>query len=677
MITENRVLDYIKIRKMTMGAVINATNPATKKVDEIQQITDVYISIFFDGTGNNMYEQYNKYEKLKEKLNSAKTFAKIGMSFSDGLFTPPSLILQHNAMANKMSDIIEFGMEDYNQQLHQAEQDYDIHDYKKEEARTGKDELNNNGGWKYSNIAVLRSLTKNKEISREGTKVSANYNLYIEGTGKLWEEGKDIISLGMGVGRSGVVGLVSKSIVFIENYLKSIVPEDRKDEVNIHFAIFGFSRGSTCGRLFSFMATRQGTTLPENQEKEFQQYLPASLFKDNRVCFLDRYDNRKKVTIDFLGIYDTVSSIGFLYKNAKDGNTNYGVSRYITTKQNNQTTEGKVNLLSKLFLWGDAKKNLHCDNVTNYHLYVSDNNQIKHTFHICAIDEFRENFALVDLGTDLKNGTEVFMPGCHSDIGGSYVYDDEIEKNTLRRVVDAKPTRMVSSKDPREAIASKDLSQDVLLELGWFTQKAKKTTRTKFYSDPNGLMTHSYDVVETKESFEIKEDIDNYTDGQTTFIEQTDEKIEFERFVKEGYSNITLDMMIKRINDDSYGLSNCGWPKNYFPASGEIPSRFRINDNDNDLKELIGNIPAKMDENQRYWVIPDEALYKKLRSSYLHFSCTDELNPEQWNWGAVGANLGNTPNWHLIDNNYYLLCRLIYRGNVNDKGFHYMSEYKK
>ena len=66
-----------------------------------------------------------------------------------------------------------------------------------------------------------------------------------------------------------------------------------------------------------------------------------------------------------------------------------------------------------------GKSKYHNQNVTDYGLFAT--NEAQEVFHICALDEVRTNFALVDIESSVKtNGLELFIPGCHTDIGGGH-----------------------------------------------------------------------------------------------------------------------------------------------------------------------------------------------------------------------------------------------------------------
>ena len=622
--------------KSEVGA--KSCNKIEPIIDE--SVTDVYICVFFDGTGNNMYEQEKKRDNLLKKAQMLKDFIidKSSIKFS----VSPTLF------GSQLSDLEKHGMINYEAQWNQAKQDYKIC-----EDRNDKE---GNGGWKYSNVAILRSIAKEKEITEttdnKGNHVIGKvFNLYIEGSGQLWDKGNDKEGLGMGTGRTGVVGLVSKAVVFVTDYVNSIVSFRQRPNVNLHFAVFGFSRGSTCGRLFSFLIADDVNKLP--RKDEFKQYLPTSYWKNGKMSFLEEYQ-KKRMTVDFLGIYDTVSSIGFFLK--EERSTGYGINRFKAIKDApNKDKETYVNTLHPFYTFTDAHNNFHCNNVTDYGLYSPQCENVKHTFHICAMDEYRENFALVDLGTQLNSHcTEVFMPGCHSDIGGGYMFGDAVDRYTLRCRIKGLPTVMLFNTKPTNLTPFKQVSQETLKELGWLDRTTEKRKE-------------SFKLTHLKKGRTTEE-----TDAQTAFIFQNDDKVEFERWVKEGYSNIALEMMRKRaVESLGKGLKGL-WPDSFLPFKETLPSRFNEPAHKAvcDVREM-----SKTDfrEGERHYICPPSIeKYADLRRNFLHFTCTDELNLEKLHFKASGANIGNPPNWRKMDD-HYLLCRIVYHGSCGDNDLSYMD----
>lgn len=726
---------------------IDARSCDIEKKDEYKYVQDVYISVFFDGTGNNMYEQINKgkqqdsLRKKSEKIIKAiipeKECTSVSFSISPSLF---SIYNNHKCLNEKNEELENYGMNDYEMQRRQAEEDYSINN---ERGNVDSTQMEDNGGLKYSNVAILRSLTKkNEKKDDDGKTVGINYNLYIEGSGKCWDTGMSPVGLGMGTGRTGVVGLVSKAVVFIHEYLCSSRCKGLGSSVNLHFAVYGFSRGSTCGRLFSCLVVKNKTVL--TRESEFKQYLPQNVdyFKNGRVSFLDEFPNK---SVDFLGIYDTVSAIGFLQKD--DNSTNNGVAYHYSSYGKDEN--GKEWYVNRLHgpninakdialsmvpgvgiwgtlksaaaygtdaLWGDAKNNFHRFNVRDYGLYSPRMKNVKHTFHICAADEFRENFALVDLGKELTSTcTEVFVPGCHSDIGGGIMKDDDIERMTIRTKIAGKDTKMVAGNDPRDFNNTTDrLSPEVLTDLGWLSDKKKQThieNESKRIDSPitTGIYSAIYsagyligetagNLFETSKVHLRESAIKQGNTGVTTFVtpdyeEKSDTKFEFERFAKEGYSNITLKMMLERINSE-YGLKKV-WPDEFIPKR-KLPPRFELTEELKKIENEYLKIKInELKEGERYFKMPSVEQYHLLRKDYLHFSCTDELNAEKALDGighlkATVANIGNPPNWLLRkkkkevdmgqycktkEEQFYLLCRIIYNGVLGDNELHYMDEY--
>lgn len=148
--------------------------------------------------------------------------------------------------------------------------------------------------------------------------------------------------------------------------------------------IFGFSRGAAAARILASKINKEGipakveiTLEPvQNQEtRVVEQKISNPVF--------DRSDT-KEVEIEFLGVWDTVSALGLA--------NNF--LRFIGAKEE--------------------------DLFTNNH--IADN--IQKAVHLVAIDETRKPF-VPSLMNHKENVThEVWFPGVHSDIGGSYKEDD-------------------------------------------------------------------------------------------------------------------------------------------------------------------------------------------------------------------------------------------------------------
>lgn len=130
--------------------------------------------------------------------------------------------------------------------------------------------------------------------------------------------------------------------------------------------IFGFSRGAATARSFI------------NRIWNFYFYYNfrtnihgKPIYKPSFHFFGIQYG--VQINVRFLGLFDTVSSYGLRHKN-------------------------DVNQLNLKIQKGFVRK----------------------TVHLVAADEYRSNFSLTNIASAGEKGTEIILPGAHSDIGGGY-----------------------------------------------------------------------------------------------------------------------------------------------------------------------------------------------------------------------------------------------------------------
>lgn len=325
----------------------------------------------------------------------------------------------------------------------------------------------------YSNVAILHSFYQSMSQDEfNQCKEDADtwiYNIYVEGAGTdaiydggMIDKAYNWKGSVKGTGHSGVSKLVCKAVAMVRERLKAVTEVDYLN-TEVHFDVFGFSRGATCARLFSYLALREGASAGLNCEKEFEDSMAKKYYKNNFLHFLDEL-NLKNVTIDFLGIYDTVSSIG-------------GIS-----------VESYAN------------------NVQDYGLHSPSMEKVLNTFHLCAMDEFREHFGLTDIGSACNKGSnaEIFIPGCHSDVGGGY----KTGEYDFKLIADE--NSFGSPRIDQPPVALLPVNEDTLRTLGWYSNQ--------------DICDH--------ESMSLPNPIQHY--------------IHVWRHVESGYSNIPLTMMKNR-----------------------------------------------------------------------------------------------------------------------------------
>ena len=704
-----------------MPVIIGAEDVEKQGKTLSQQLNDIYIAVFFDGTSNNMVRQMyvsedNKergaLEKEKKELRSKIGRLKSQSEVSDDKVNKEvkeaeariaeidqilkeqesnkeydkvqelrkerrELILYKHSIAHNAPYYGDIAQELYvtNNKIAKIENELEkINAYNKITTK----QLSQARTKGYSNVAILYSLF-NENKTLESNSNIAVHHLYIEGSGSTnisSDLPMNINGLGFGLGLTGVTALVCRAVYYVTNYLNSQGANISQD-TNLHFYIFGFSRGATCARVFANLITR-GKDKRIARESEFTEFLPKDYFVNDRLAFLEAgagknsFDiKEEKITVDYLGIYDTVASIGFLKQ--KDGWNDPLRFPYALAK--------------------NYKDNWHYLNASEYGLYSPPNGRVLHTLHLGALDEFRENFAFTNLGSTLKpRCLEIMIPGCHSDVGGGYV--DCLEQEIILHMKTKKNGKSINTyisklsphKRPIEAIMystesllDKDtindsmkrmeLSLKAFYELSWLDENWDKDNAEKIIVNGNEVPCTARAVENDRLMFH---------------------HIKFRRNVKRGYSDIPLAMMLKY-----YECCGC------LPLFESIPDEYNYTKN-SDLQVLGDNMmkhvmSPPVPGGRRIWLYPGgnyySDAYRKLRKKYLHFTSIgtsfhfssagsvihfnltmpfiNQTGPIQIGLG----NFGNTPNFDLNG----VLCRITYDGDEvkpdsHESGVKYLYE---
>lgn len=188
----------------------------------------------------------------------------------------------------------------------------------------------------YSNIALLfQALAVNNKSS---------HKIYVEGAGTTKGKEDSDVGLGTAKGRTGMYDRVEETFKKVDNLFKKLSVENKYFNIQrVIFHIYGFSRGAAWARYFC------------NQLKKHSDY--------------------KHAQINFVGLFDTVSSHGFFHYND----------------------------LIPLGLDIDKRH-------ANY------------VCHLTAQNDYRHHFPLTPIYGAVKDniGFECSLPGAHSDIGGGY-----------------------------------------------------------------------------------------------------------------------------------------------------------------------------------------------------------------------------------------------------------------
>ena len=243
-----------------------------------------------------------------------------------------------------------------------------------------------------SNPAILFKSYTNKDSDRL-------FKIYVEGIGtntqsptkaEDYKKDDNVQGPAFGMGSAGIIYRVREAIKKITGLID--IKED--EYINkITFDVFGFSRGAAAARHFVYVVTHpeyipkpdgdrgrldlQRESLESKYHKKAPRYGLLGILLDQKGWLKDNV----KVEARFVGLYDTVSHHG-------------------------------------LFQDNDIK-DLGLDSI----------NKANYVVHMVAADEHRYNFDLADISSvaktspdsGKKGGIELFFPGVHSDVGGSYV----------------------------------------------------------------------------------------------------------------------------------------------------------------------------------------------------------------------------------------------------------------
>jgi hypothetical protein len=216
----------------------------------------------------------------------------------------------------------------------------------------------------FTNIASLDTYTQDQPA--EGFDITIK--IYTEGIGTRNNDTDERLGLGIGTWIAGIKAKCTKGVTeaigkITDNlYQGEELTPHRHYFEQLHFDVFGFSRGAAAARhaVYKLMLEEEHTIKDKMRLRGFEV---------------------KEAKIRFVGLFDTVSSHGVNFTN-------------------------------------DVTK-LHLDNMKTADMVVQ----------LCAADEYRKTFSLTNINSAGTKKLEYFMPGAHSDVGGSYHDNDDAENS--------------------------------------------------------------------------------------------------------------------------------------------------------------------------------------------------------------------------------------------------------
>ncbi|MGO1461980.1 MAG: phospholipase effector Tle1 domain-containing protein [Oleiphilaceae bacterium] len=254
-----------------------------------------------------------------------------------------------------------------------------------------------------TNVSKLERMYQKGQFQSDEWGQARRTSIYIAGVGTKSGQPDDGPSMGLGLGEQGILKKVDQGCDDLANEIIRLV-SDPIDELILD--VFGFSRGAATARHFVSREVRDTT---------------SSLYGEYKGALVRAFERQgipwpKKVTVRFVGLFDTVAAIVDL------GNLDFSA---------HDAETGRINI------------NLRPEDA-------------ERVVQFAARDERRHNFSLNSLRGESGNLPDHFsewvLPGVHSDIGGGY-------PDHFRERVEVRPSLVVKGKDRRNPEASFEFSR--------------------------------------------------------------------------------------------------------------------------------------------------------------------------------------------------------------------------
>ncbi|ADV51233.1 Protein of unknown function DUF2235 [Cellulophaga algicola DSM 14237] len=282
-----------------------------------------------------------------------------------------------------------------------------------------------------SNVAIME--TAYKEII-SGNELQSK--IYTQGMGSTKHTLDDSDGTGLAEGPSGIKARVEEAceqiVVEIRRLLKN---NDIKKISVLRIDVFGFSRGAAAARHFMYEATRP--IRESNKGRAIKTYY-GKLGE-----FFIKYEIDQPILLQFrfAGLFDTVASYG---------------------KEHNLDT---------------------------FQLDLDAVKKAKHTFHLVAQDEHRENFVITNIKSTGASGVEKYIPGVHSDIGGGYTDNYKEDYLVIREGYSSE-----AKENGSNAVTSNRL-RDFLIRDSWYRPSEIYVNEYSLKKDTNQHIDPYYAVI--------------------------------------------------------------------------------------------------------------------------------------------------------------------------------------
>jgi len=322
--------------------------------------------------------------------------------------------------------------------------------------------------------------------------------IYTPGQGTFDLEGDSTWGFAMGAGDSGVPSRAKLGVQKVLSAISKIKSETFSSETNffekITIDVFGFSRGSATARYAIYLLLKDKNNLTA------------------RLQTLGYEVEEKAVEVGFAGLYDTVLS--------------YMASQKFKSSRNKLEQTA--------------------------HKYANK------VVHLASADEHRKDFPIHNISSSKdKGGEEYYLPGVHSDIGGSYNLADE-EKITAE-TDEAKKLKLLMLTNEEDMTINRGSLKKIEADKAWLIEQG-------WYKTANTNKSMAQSQQETRDKVKVLEDKGyqkiEITDGEFTtrlFYKHNRFGLKFfygtlsvkRRNIFSGYANIPLKIMADFVNKET------------------------------------------------------------------------------------------------------------------------------
>jgi hypothetical protein len=404
-----------------------------------------------------------------------------------------------------------------------------------------------------TNIAIMEPHV---EVGKGKGGYSIVVKVYVEGQGTTKFKVDDTQGLAMGSGLSGVYQRARTGINEALNKLHTELFEDHPPEKyfikQVDVDVFGFSRGAATARHAIHAITTEETMTvsggPYAYGTSTQTYvITHPLFK--RFWQLGYTETRAdQIKIKFAGLYDTVVSV----------NASQLMSAWLANNTLDQRAVAKAEF----------------------------------ALHLAAADEHRQDFPLhtIKSAKDAGKGAEYYLPGVHSDVGGSYNLAnkdllDERKANSRIREMKGEDSLLKLEAQKAELIKLGHKDDDVVIETTKWIYARSQPTKPIAHGGKLYVYRQISGLEYARPSDEIKRVINR---GRISDLKEDMKNLKENGWYEDGEIYIDTDYVASTVRTAKIILNPLDALINGSPVSGRlITNRFGI-------ASAYSNIPLKI-----------------------------------------------------------------------------------